>query len=84
MVPNKIATSGSSSSVPGPEMLSYIRQLIKDGIASANRESDTQTTKTTSTKKKTPYEEPTWWQQFNKYCPTCGVNLQHIAEDCKR
>ena len=35
MVPNEIATSGGSSSSPGPDMMSYIGQLIKDGIASA-------------------------------------------------
>ena len=84
MVPNEIATSGGSSTSPGPDMMSYIGQLIKDGIASATDEKTPNGTKTTTPKKKAPYEEPTWWRQFNKYCATCGVNLQHISKDCKR
>ena len=86
MVPGEITTNNSgsngSNSTPGPELMSYIRQMIKESIASSTSGSSTQTTKTTSTKKL--YKEPTWWRQFNKYCSTCGVNLQHVAKDCKR
>ena len=58
--------------------------MIKEGIALSTSGSSTQSTKTTSSKTKTPYEEPAQWRQFNRYHPTCRFNLQHIGKDCKR
>ena len=52
MVPGEITTnncgSGGSSSVPGPELMSYIRQMIKDGSVSSG--GGTPSTRSTITK----------------------------------
>ena len=88
MVPGKITTNNRNSDGtsggtsggtigPGLELLSYIGQVIKEGITAqlTNIGSSTLTTKITTNKEN--FEEPTWWCHFNTYCPTCGVNLQH-------